>query len=271
MFACTRCPAVFPTAQKLARHGARKRPCDFVVGAAAGRADCPGCGRRYSRVDSMRRHAAQCPAAREDAEAVVLRQRFEIAQLRAVIRSREEIGADVTAGVVAAAPESVLPTSFYGGIEVRPEHFIDAFDGNVALGSYLDRCPEGVDVLVAAELVVSLAQAAHRDALNRNVYTRLNTAYVWDGAAWIEIPVDEAARLLCDGIVSSAASLLAGIERLLLPNDIIAAADELPDTYAAAGATVRARARSALLDHLATLAPEESLAAYVVPAEKRTR
>ena len=72
-FPCPKCGAVFPTNQKLARHLARKRPCDPILE----RESLPGperdspnrcrfCGRAYSRPDSLKRHLKGCSIANSD-------------------------------------------------------------------------------------------------------------------------------------------------------------------------------------------------------------
>jgi Zinc finger, C2H2 type len=59
--ACTKCDAVFSTAQKLRRHEARKRPCDPIISVGGSQPNtCGYCGRHYSRKDALIRHLDSC-------------------------------------------------------------------------------------------------------------------------------------------------------------------------------------------------------------------
>ena len=82
---CPKCDAEFSTNQKLQRHLQRKRPCDpIVVGAADDPCVCDHCGRRYSRVDSCKRHRGRCRILLAgDGEPALLRR--EISRLRSAV------------------------------------------------------------------------------------------------------------------------------------------------------------------------------------------
>lgn len=268
---CPRCAAEFASPHKLARHLARKRPCDPIVGAPAGANDCPGCGRRYSRVDSMRRHAKTCAVARGGDASTILRLQHELAQLRATASWRIDdsiVSADLRQSAEAG------PVSFNESFETRPEHIIRAFDSNVALDRYAtltgDRRAGGAALLFAVELIMNLIRARHENLAFKNISRSAgaDTVLVWDGARWTELAIDTAICALFDAVVQSVAQVLAGASRSLLPNDIAAAADLLPAIYAERAGEVQARGRADILDHLERQRPQFGLASRVVTAAR---
>ena len=82
---CTLCGTVFGRAWLLKQHSLRKTPC-VIIGFQPDRLTCSGCGRKFSRIDSLTRHRTKCKQPLIKTAEIV-----EIAKLRADVEELRKI------------------------------------------------------------------------------------------------------------------------------------------------------------------------------------
>ena len=198
---CTLCGAVFGRAWLLKQHSLRKTPC-VIVGFQPDRLTCSGCGKKFSRIDSLTRHRTKCkqPLIKTAEIVEIAKLRADVEELRKIVElAKPQQLTNVTNNVNNTVNNTINNVTIapWGA----PLQLTDA-DVEAALASIpcLAGTPAMTEVVAA---LMELVKRAHLPGAARNNHLNPKRGdqalALTPTAGWAAMPLTEATAALFDG------------------------------------------------------------------------
>ena len=198
---CTLCGAVFGRAWLLKQHSLRKTPC-VIIGFQPGRLTCSGCGRKFSRIDSLTRHRTTCkqPLIKTAEIVEIAKLRADVEELRKIVElAKPQQLTNVTNNVNNTVNNTINNVTItpWGSPLALTDADVEAALAQIPGVAGTPAMPEVVAALM------ELVKRAHMPDAARNVYLnpkRGDQALARTATGgWAAMPLTEATAVLFDG------------------------------------------------------------------------